>query len=92
MVDGRSFEGAVTVWRNPVVHPTDLETWSARPWPVENKWPIDNALICSTQGLGVTALAGGDYDGDEVFITADRGLLEFMLATEGPAQATRYWR
>lgn len=39
------------------------------------------------EGLGVTASAGGDYDGDEVFITADRGLLDFMLAMEERTQA-----
>ena len=60
MVEGHSVEGAVTVWRNPVVHPMDLlETWTARPWPADDEWPLHNSLICSTQGLGVTALAGG---------------------------------
>lgn len=46
---------------------------------------MGNALICSRNGLGVTAFTGRDHDGDEVFVAAHDGLLEFTPLRSGQA-------
>lgn len=45
--------------------------------------------MCSTQGLGVTALGGGDYDGDDVAVTTDEALIAFLQDTQAHVQSLR---
>ena len=79
VANGKSIVGKVAVWRSPVILPTDLEVWTAKPWP-KGSGPIpNNTIICSTLGLGLTALGGGDYDGDDVSITTNHALIEGSL-------------
>lgn len=33
VANGKSIVGKVAVWRSPVILPTDLEVWTAKPWP-----------------------------------------------------------
>ena len=87
VAQGRSIIGPVAVWRNPVVGPADLQIWTAKSWPKE-MWAIpNNAIICTTRGPGITALGGGDYDGDTLFVTANVHLLNYLDATEAAVQA-----
>ena len=66
VAEGQSVVGSVAVWRSPVVMPTDIEVWTALPWP-NSCWAIPNkCVVCSSTGAGVTNLAGGDYDGDTI--------------------------
>jgi hypothetical protein len=54
----------VRAYRNQVLLPTDMEIWEAVPWP-EHRWAIpNNSIVCTQLGMGITALGGGDYDGD----------------------------
>ena len=77
-----NYVGPAAVWRSPAVQPTDLEVWDAVEWPTD-LWAIpNNCLVCSACGAGVTALAGGDYDGDDVSVTFNGALCEFLRATE----------
>lgn len=63
--------------RNPVA-----EVWTAKEWP-KDLWAIpNNAIVCATVGMGLTALGGGDYDGDMAAVSANRNLVEFLLASE----------
>ncbi|CAE7380722.1 unnamed protein product [Symbiodinium sp. CCMP2592] len=80
--EGRSIVGPVVVWRVPVAGPSDFQIWEARPWPRDLWARPNNCCVCSTKGLGITALGGGDYDGDTIFVTANRGLLNFIDQTE----------
>lgn len=41
----------------------------------------NNAIVCTTQGPGLTALGGGDYDGDDVSVTDNASLVAFLEAT-----------
>ena len=87
VAQGRSITGPVAVWRSPVVGPADLQIWTARPWP-KDKWAIpNNCIVCSTRGPGLTALGGGDYDGDTVFVSANVFLLNYLDATEAAVRA-----
>lgn len=82
VANGKNVVGRVAVWRNPAVLPSDLETWEAIEWPRE-QWAVpNNCIVCSVLGAGVTALAGGDSDGDEVFATLNQDLVEFLEHTE----------
>lgn len=80
--EGRSIIGPVVVWRAPVAGPNDFQIWNAQAWPKHLWARPNNCCICSTKGLGITALGGGDYDGDTIFVTANRGLLNFVDQTE----------
>ena len=53
--------------------PQDIEVWKAvdLPAPEQMRYIPDNCVICSCEGLGITALAGGDYDGDVVMVSTD---------------------
>ena len=87
VAQGRSITGPVAVWRSPVVGPADLQIWTARPWP-KDKWAIpNNCIVCSTRGPGLTALGGGDFDGDTVFVSANVFLLNYLDATEAAVRA-----
>ena len=76
--EGRCITGPVAVWRNPVMLPSDIEIWESVPLPDDATLVPNNCIICSCKGMGVLALAGGDYDGDVVFFSSDRDLLEFV--------------
>ncbi|CAE7366740.1 unnamed protein product, partial [Symbiodinium sp. CCMP2592] len=78
---GRVLKGTFAVWRNPCMLPSDVEVWEAIDLPANADLVPDNCIICSVIGDGVVALAGGDYDGDVVFFTADFDLLEFLANT-----------
>ena len=58
--------GRVPVWRSPCVQPSDIEVWEAVQWPGDLKAVPTNCIVCSVRGKGITALAGGDSDGDDV--------------------------
>ena len=77
IVDGQLLQGPVAVWRTPLMLPQDIEAWEAvdLPSPVDMRFLPDNCIICSCQGLGELALAGGDYDGDVVMVSTDPDLL-----------------
>ena len=65
----------------PVMLPSDIEIWESVPLPDDATLVPNNCIICSCKGMGVLALAGGDYDGDVVFFSSDRDLLEFVANT-----------
>ena len=46
-----------------------------------------NSLVCSTKGKGITALAGGDTDGDTVFVTLNPDVVSFLEATQPAVDA-----
>ena len=58
-----------------------LSYWEALPWPKEAGPIPNNAIICTTQGPGLTALGGGDYDGDDVSVTDNASLVTFLEET-----------
>ena len=62
------------MWRAPVILPTDLEVWEALPW-LKEAGPIPNKAII------LTASGGGDYDGDDVFVTDNASLVAFLEET-----------
>ena len=35
---------------------------------------IDNIIVCTTRGAGITSLSGGDLDGDIFFCTQNEAL------------------
>ena len=70
--------GRVAVWRSPCVQPSDIEVWEAVQWPGDLKAVPTNCIICSVRGKGITALAGGDSDGDDVAVTLNQDLVEFV--------------
>ena len=43
--------------------------------------------LLNERGAGITALGGGDYDGDTLFVTANRHLLNYVDATEAAVRA-----
>ena len=42
----------------------------------------DNSIVCSVLGHGITSLAGGDYDGDILCVSANESLVDFVKRTE----------
>ena len=74
--------GRVAVWRSPCVQPSDIEVWEAVQWPGDLKAVPTNCIICSVRGKGITALAGGDSDGDDVAVTLNQDLVEFVEHAE----------
>lgn len=74
--------GRVAVWRSPCVQPSDIEVWEAVQWPGDLKAVPTNCIVCSVRGKGITALAGGDSDGDDVAVTLNQDLVEFVEHTE----------
>ncbi|OLP88879.1 hypothetical protein AK812_SmicGene29702 [Symbiodinium microadriaticum] len=79
---GSSMVGRVAVWRSPCVQPSDIEVWEAVQWPGDLKAVPTNCIICSVRGKGITALAGGDSDGDDVAVTLNQDLVEFVEHAE----------
>ncbi|CAE7908116.1 unnamed protein product, partial [Symbiodinium necroappetens] len=79
---GSSMVGRVAVWRSPCVQPSDIEVWEAVQWPGDLKAVPTNCIVCSVRGKGITALAGGDSDGDDVAVTLNQDLVEFVEHTE----------
>ena len=56
--------------------------WEAKEWPAE-LWAVpNNCIICCVQGAGITALAGGDNDGDDVVATLNTEVVQYVDATE----------
>ncbi|CAE7510964.1 unnamed protein product [Symbiodinium natans] len=84
--NGVNIVGRVAVWRSPVVQPGDIQVWEAKEWPAHQRAPPRNCIVCTVRGPGVTALSGGDSDGDTVFVTLNADLIEFLDHTE-PAVA-----
>eukprot|EP00972_Heterocapsa_arctica_P101798 14998558-Heterocapsa_arctica.AAC.1 len=69
--------------------PGDIEVWEAMPVPAGWRVLPKNTIVCSRIGIGVVALAGGDYDGDQVAVCACRLLLKILdLTTDGQQHPT----
>lgn len=65
---GRNLLGKCVVWRSPCILASDIEVWEAVAWPPEWGPAPDNFLVCTSQGYGIAALAGGDCDSDDVAV------------------------
>lgn len=68
---GRNLLGKCVVWRSPCKLASDIEVWEAVAWPPEWGPAPDNFLVCTSQGYGIAALAGGDCDSDDVAVAFD---------------------
>ncbi len=80
--ESRPLEGDVAVWRYPLMLPGDIQVWTAVT-PKLSQFPLPRAgILCSRKGLGILALAGGDYDGDTLFVSNDKVLLRLVRDTE----------
>ena len=81
IVNGEAWVGEFAVWRFPVMQPSGIQGWKARPLP-PHAWLVpDNCCICTTRGSGCVALGGGDYAGDLSMFTSNPTLLEFLQRT-----------
>ena len=81
IVNGEAWVGEFAVWRFPVMQPSDIQVWKARPLPAHAWLVPDNCCICTTRGSGCVALGGGDYDGDLLMFTSNPTLVEFLHCT-----------
>lgn len=81
MHEGEPVLGEFTLFRYPIMRPGDMQRWTAVAPPADLDFLPRNGIICSTQGLGITILSGGDYDGDTLTYTSDKRVLELVSMT-----------
>ena len=88
VVDGSYYEGKVAVWRSPCMLPGDVEVWTCVR-PPTNATPLpNNSVMCSRARFGVATLSGGDYDGDQLALSADPELVGLVETTEAGLTST----
>lgn len=80
--DGGVVEGPVVLWRYPALQPTDLVVAAAVRPPPGERWVPRNSVLFSRKDEGVSRLAGGDYDGDDVFWCGAPALSSAVRLTE----------
>lgn len=71
----------MAVWRYPCILATDIERWTAVPFPEGAMVVPDNTVVVSTRGRALTRLQGGDFDGDVVSFSFNGDLVRFLDAT-----------
>ena len=81
--EGRALVGECTVWRTPCQQPWDVANFKAVRPPPSAVLPR-NAVIFAADGMDITMMAGGDYDGDMVMISFNPQLISLVTATSDP--------
>ncbi|CAE7823838.1 unnamed protein product [Symbiodinium necroappetens] len=75
------FSAVAKAWRYPCYSITDLQIYDAVA-PPPFVAVADNAITYSDKGEGNTLMAGGDLDGDHVFISFWKKLVELVKLTQ----------
>ena len=80
VVDNEAWVGRFVVWSHPMIHPWDVQVWTAKPPPKWAKFVSYNTIICTRKGRGASGIRNADQDGDLFGFSNDRRLLDLFDA------------